>query len=170
MLKLWKKWECYFREYTAIQLMKKVYNVHTFTCNSLCTLHNYRTVTCQTQVIVRITGNQQHFEKNSKYCTIFRFPWILVSCCDSVNGAENADLNSFEGLLRCKIEVGDIHKYYNFNCFKHRSWSWIFRYETAVTTCIVISYNYLLTNTMPNYVNLPCKKSRISVILIGCVC
>lgn len=31
--------------------------------------------------------------------------------------------NTFEGLLRCKIEVGEIHKYYNFNCFKHRSWS-----------------------------------------------
>lgn len=99
-----------------------------------------------------------------------RFPWILVSRCDSVNGAEIADLNSFEGLLRCKIEVGDIHKYYNFNCFKHRSWSWIFRYETAVTTCIVISYNYLLTNATPNYVNLSCKKGRISVILIGWVC
>lgn len=38
---------------------------------------------------------------------------------------------------------------------------------TAVTTCIVMSYNYLLTNTMPNYVNLPCKKNRISVILMG---
>lgn len=73
-LKLWKKWECYFREYTAIQLMKKVYNVHTFTCNSLCTLHNYQKVTCQTQVIMRITGNRQHFEKNQKYCTIFHFP------------------------------------------------------------------------------------------------
>lgn len=89
MLKLWKKWECYFREYTAIQLMKKVYNVHTFTCNSLCTLHNYRTVTCQTQVIVRITGNQWHFEKNSKYCTVFHLPWILVSGHDSINGVYN---------------------------------------------------------------------------------
>lgn len=152
--------------------------------------------------------------------------------------------NSFEGWLRCKIEVGEIHKYCNFNCFKHRSWSWIFRYEiwrtwsppnikwsngsiqistqakanlfkdycalgvfsfcfnlnalitmpinsfivtailiflqgkvihikydaTAVTPCIVMSYDYLLTKTMPNYVNLSCKKSKISVILIGCVC
>lgn len=132
MLKLWKKWECYFREYTAIQLMKKVYNVHTFTCNSLCTLHNYQKVTCQTQVIMRITGNRQHFEKNQKYCTIFHFAWILVSRHDSVNRGWKCRLklnNTFEGLLRCKIEVGEIHKYYNFNCFKHRSWSWIFRYE-----------------------------------------
>lgn len=69
--------------------MKRVYNVHTFTCNSLCTLHNYRTVTCQTQVIVRITWNQRHFEKNSKYCTVFHFPWILVSGHDSINGVYN---------------------------------------------------------------------------------
>lgn len=303
--------------------MKRVYIVHTFTCNSLCTLHNYRTVTCQTQVIVRITGNQWHFEKNSKYCTVFHLPWILVSGHDSINGVYNLFQHFIQllcllwfkppdilYLLIKEIPLNHLKPLHQFvlNQNKDSLWLWWaknesriktylsaqlfkfwknhirirnadliliillkddwdaklkwgrytnitiltassteveaefsamkyegldllpifsdlmvqFKYQpkanlfkdycalgvfsfclnlntlitipinsftvtailillqgklihikydaTAVTTCIVMSYNYLLTNTTPNYVNLPCKKSRISVILIGWVC
>lgn len=68
--------------------------VHTFTLNSLCPLHKYRLVLCQTRVMfssvlpARMREKWRHLARNSKYYTNFDISWILVSRQYIVNGVE----------------------------------------------------------------------------------